>query len=385
MAFYKIANVATGKLLSISGNSVTTLKDNPNVIVYEDTGAAEQNWVIDSLTSGVAIRSVVDPDYGLNISTANDCNVYSLTGNGTIAVVSFISIGSAYRIKTTSSGTELYLTAEASGNVCWTALNDSNYQMWSFNQVTLLTPTTHTYYKTVTSNGFTLHIIETNASNIRLINLQKGSTLANSGYYGINGGFFNRRISGGVDLDANDFTCHNIALNNGVEIGPNGTGATNGDSTGHAVIAYYNNQIHYCAECMSKEDLKATLGGEAVWAQGGGALKLGDSNWTRRDLCFGDDALVNSRGRTAIVANKSTKKIYLIVAQESTNKSIENFRTAIQQHFGITSSNTDYVGIQLDGGGSSALKAYRYLGVTYDVMQDYGRPLCEIVALKIAH
>ena len=372
MAFYKITNVATGKLLSIAGDSVTTLKNNPNVIVYEDTGAAEQNWVIDSLTSGVAIRSVVDPDYGLNISTANNCNVYSLTGNGTIAAVSFIVVGSAYRIKTTSSGTELFLTANASGNVLWSTLSGDNYQLWNIAEVSLLTPAKHSYTKAY-KNGITLHIIETHANNIQMVNLRQDSELSESPYYGVNGGYFT--------FDGVSEGCFNMALNNGEGVGPGISGTYNADF-GFGVIGYYNSNVFYVPYCTNNTNLRNELGGNAVWAQGGGVLNLGDPNWTVYDMDYTEDPTGSSRGRTAIVANTTTNKVYLVVMQEDVAKSVAAFRTAIMSYFGITSSNTNYVGLLLDGGGSSSLKAKRYANVTYDVYQDNGRKLCQIIALK---
>ena len=46
----------------------------------------------------------------------------------------------------------------------------------------------YTYHK-ATENGMTLHIIETDASNIRPVQLLKTSNLKGSNEYGINGGW----------------------------------------------------------------------------------------------------------------------------------------------------------------------------------------------------
>ena len=70
-----------------------------------------------------------------------------------------------------------------------------------------------TNYFRQTHEGVNLHIIKTAASNIQLIN-QLNTTrqnMQNSGYYGINGGFFNFE---------GDHRTLNIAVNNGQCVGP---------------------------------------------------------------------------------------------------------------------------------------------------------------------
>ena len=47
----------------------------------------------------------------------------------------------------------------------------------------------YTYHK-ATENGMTLHIIETDSSNIRPVQLLKTSNLKGSNEYGINGGWY---------------------------------------------------------------------------------------------------------------------------------------------------------------------------------------------------
>ena len=47
----------------------------------------------------------------------------------------------------------------------------------------------YTYHK-ATANGMTLHIIETDASNIKPVQLLKTSNLKGSNEYGINGGWY---------------------------------------------------------------------------------------------------------------------------------------------------------------------------------------------------
>lgn len=173
----------------------------------------------------------------------------------------------------------------------------------------------------------------------------------------------------------------NIATNGTTPVGPNGTGATN--DLGFAAIINKCGQLKLVPPVINSIDDIVTKYDTPIWAQGGGNLALGDPTWTLDTLCFSDDAKANSAGRTAMVANTATNKVYLIVQRASSNKTIAAFRTAIQQYFGITSASTNYVGILLDGGGSSAIRAKNNLGATASI--DGGRALCQIIALKDAN
>lgn len=376
MSTYKITNVGANKCLNIYGDNVTSLSNHQNVTLWADSNTNEQKWVIDSLGAGVFVRSMVDTRFGLNVyrdSTYN-CDVYPVNGNETDAKIDFIATAGGYKIKL--SNYARYLTAGGSANganVYWGVEANSNYQLWTCSEVTSSAPKNHTYVN-VTRNSIGLHIIETNADNIQMVNLKKQySGLAACPYYGINGGFFNN--AAGYETD---YSCQNIALNNGVGLAPNNTGEAN--ELGFSALVYTNGAITLENDVMVKADI--TNVAACTWAQGGGDLKLGNANWTTADLRFSSDALVNSTGRTAIVADTFTNKVYLIMHRESSSKSIVAFREAIQQYLGITSGSTRYVGLLLDGGGSSALKARDALGADKNISTT--RKLCQIIALKDA-
>lgn len=381
MGNYKITNVAAGKCLNIYGDNVTSLSNNQNVTLWADSGTAEQTWVIDSLGTGVIVKSIVDTRFALNAyrsSTSKyNCDVYPWSGNETDAKVNFESTSGGYRIKLTNYN--MYLTAASAANgadVYWAAATGGTNQVWTCTTVISKAPQKHSYFNG-TVNGMNLYVIETDASNIQMVNLQKRYIgLGDTPYYGINGGFFNLSPS-------TDVSCDNYAINNGVPVGPNGTGANNG--IGFAAMAYVNGAVKLLPAILkTPADLSAALGGATpTWVQGGGNLMLGNASWSTTDLRFSTGALANSTGRTAIVANTVSKKVYLIISRESSNKSITQFRDAIYQHLGIANGMTTFVGLLLDGGGSSSLKAKGANGQT--VGSPGSRALCQIIALKDAN
>ena len=378
MANYKIVNVAANKCLNIYGDNVTSLKNNQNVTLWADSGAPEQTWIIDSLGNGVVVKSSVDNRFGLNAyrSSASkyNCDVYPWSGNETDAKVNFVATSGGYRIKLANY--DMYLTAGGTGNgadVYWAPITGATTQMWSCVPVTSRGPQKHSYFNGPV-NGMNLHVIETDASNIQMVNMQK-KTGGMGTYFGINGGFFNRNST-------SDVSCQNYAINNGVPVGPNGTGATN--ELGFAAIAYVNGMVKLLPAVLRDDaDLRAALGGATpTWVQGGGNLMLGNGSWAPSDLRFTPDAQANSPGRTAIVVNTATKKVYLIVSRESTDKSVVQFRNAIYQCLGISNGTSTFAGLLLHGGGSSCIRAKNSAGQVVGAATS--RALCQVITLKDA-
>ena len=169
-------------------------------------------------------------------------------------------------------------------------------------------------------------------------------------------------------------------------VGPNGTGAIN--DLGFAAIAYVNGMVKLLPAILKDAaDLRAALGGATpTWVQGGGNLMLGNEDWDIKDLRFSAGALVSSTGRTAIVANTATKKVYLIVSRESAAKRVVDFRDAIHKYFKISEipgGTSTFIGLLLDGGGSSCIRAKNSAGRVVDV--NTGRPLCQVITLKDAN
>ena len=84
--------------------------------------------------------------------------------------------------------------------------------------------------------------------------------------------------------------------------------------------------------------------------------------------------------------NTVTKKVYLIVSRENTAKSVEQFRKAIHEYFKIPvalGGTSTFVGLLLDGGGSSCIRAKNSAGRVVDV--NTGRALCQVITLKDAN
>ena len=135
----------------------------------------------------------------------------------------------------------------------------------------------YTYHK-ATENGMTLHIIETDASNIRPVQLLKTSNLKGSNEYGINGGWYTS-----TKPDDNNCNILNIAVSGGR---PVGGGVNNKNeprdgsvsTVGKHAIFYTGSYMGYM-EATNYEDLPGVKGNSRAWAQGGVAMSLGNQNW----------------------------------------------------------------------------------------------------------
>jgi hypothetical protein len=226
-------------------------------------------------------------------------------------------------------------------------------------------PANYTYSYDSTNK---LYKIETNASNILIGGLTQSLKLSTAGEYGINGGFF--------DLDkpplANTLY---LAMSNGNTIYA-GT-----DRSG------YTNHMGFAAICCSKAGaLKWYSAGVTnitkidssyqYWAQGGPSLRLGQNGDSGLEDEMADQYATYAP-RSAIVAKISTKKVYLIAATDSIQTA--TFRTRIAASLGFSntgsSPSTEWVGIVLDGGASSALRCA-------EKNIEPGRKLSQVILLR---
>ena len=382
MGLYNIISRVNSSLyLNINGYGAGARK---KINVYPATSSNDQVWSITNpnSTAQQEVASNSGLTYKLNANRNYDpwsydhwiCDLYT-TNADTYLVFEKTSVSNVYRIRLKGASTKnYYLTAAGtSGSQVYFKPNlgtSDKTQQWTLKSVSTASSYPYTY-STNTKNGIKLHIVETPASTIELVNVKKKDQGIPVPYCGCNGGFFNN------NGDKTDCDTLNIALNNGAAVGPGAAGTRN--TCGHGNIAYIGGQIK-CISASTQSQLISYLGGKPTWAQGGGMLYLGDANWeTKWDFPHAPDAL--STGWTAMVANTSTKKVYLFVTQDNNNKYLRDFRTAIQQHLGITDGkSTNYVGIMLDGGGSSCLRVYTSSGSR--VGPDTPRPLCQIVSIK---
>ena len=383
MATYNIiSHEGSGRCLNIASSS--SIANGTNVNVYAATASNDQKWVIDSLTSTGEqfIKHFSNQAYALNAyrsGTNWNCTLYQAAGNadGTL-ILSKVSTN-VYTIRL-SQHSNRYLTAEGnsnSANVSWQAYTGATNQKWKITAVA--TPTYKSQYSSATYNGLTLHIMKAAPSNIVLVNIRR-TAIKNSNRYGINGGFFTTA--------GTDYTFYNIAQNNGVSVGPNSSGDANGSGgsskVGNAALAYHNGKLKMVDNVIRATEAQSRLGTPtAVWMQGGINMHFGNSNWSTSDNWYFDyDVTSKSTKRTAMVANTRTNELYLVIAVSNTNKSIVDFRNALKSHFGFSDSNngsSDYVGLMLDGGESSSMRA-----MVNGVAKSFGgvRQVNEMISLK---
>ena len=146
-----IKNYETGKYLNIYGENLTSLSSHKNVVLWDkDEGSREQLWLIPDYSNNHCIKSVIDPNYGLNVYRAGspyNCDMLRVFDNGTDSVCTFTLIDSnRYIIKLKNY--DLCLTADSNSNganVYWAAYNNSSYQTWSFVSSTPIPATGYTY------------------------------------------------------------------------------------------------------------------------------------------------------------------------------------------------------------------------------------------------
>lgn len=244
--------------------------------------------------------------------------------------------------------------------------------------------TKHTY-EARTCAGVALHVISTAASNIQVLNFRsingQKKSLSNSTYFGINGGWFNRGASVRTDQVIN------IAMNNGAAVGPdtNRDGRPEGSDNyiGSGVVAWNGSQLSCYASVEHASEI-SFLSRAGTWGQGGIALWLGWSAWESQvnnqpNASMYKDAATG--GRTALIANMSTNKVYLIITEEEVT--MAEFRAAIQSYLGITDgnqANNTYQGVMLDGGSSTQLKAKNASNAT--VTKGNNSVIPQFIALK---
>ena len=383
MATYNIiSHAGSGRCLNIASSSSIT--NGTNVNVYAATGSNDQKWVIDSLTSAQEqyIKHFSNQAYALNayrVGTNWNCTLYKAAGNadGSL-IITKVSTG-VYTIRL-SKHSNRYLTAEGntnSANVSWQAYTGAANQQWKISAVSA--PTYKSQYSTFSYSGLTLHIMKTSPSNIVLVNIKR-TAVKNSNRYGINGGFFTTAGS--------DYTFYNIATNNGVSVGPNGSGDANGSGgsskVGNAALAYHNGKLKMIDDVIRATEAQGALGSPtAVWIQGGINMHFGNTNWSSSENWYFDYGVSSTRtGRTAMVANTKTNELYLIIATSSSGKSITTFRNAMKSYFGFSDSNngsSDYAGLMLDGGASSSMRA-----MVNGTAKSFGgaRAINEMISLK---
>lgn len=378
---YKIVLCADENLVlnvALRGDLITsqTISERTDVELNLYTNVYSKMWYIDDLNSTAAqpIRTRTNLVFMLNAqrpTTDAICNVYTANSDTEIKIVP-VGDGS-YRLQLNSTANR-YLTAtdlRVGASIKWQALDSSSsMQKWKIVKLGVPAyPSDPGDYTYETSSG-PLYVVEVSANRIGVVNVCEQNKGIPVPYCGCNAGFFDPGYQTG--------SSYNIALNYGVPIGPIFTipktttkkEAGSFNSVGYYNIVFTGGEIKYVKavdvdELLTALNLSASNKSNIVWAQGGGALYLGDdegfkSFYTQYKGVDGYLPLTDENKyarRTALVANIGTKQIYLIVY--ATAITVEAFRSSIEQYFSINASNySNYAGLILDGGTSSCLRVY---------------------------
>ncbi|SEO97150.1 phosphodiester glycosidase family protein [Paenibacillus sp. OV219] len=215
------------------------------------------------------------------------------------------------------------------------------------------------YMEKVASNGFKLHMLQTDPSNISLEIVRQN--LALSDYYGVNGGFFY------------DTSLLSMAIMNGQPVGgAKGQYGAGDENTkfprGTLVWDGVSNKL--TVQIVSKASELRVSDPLHFWAQGGISMSLGkDDLWQGRAMLENAPLMDNDHLRSAAVYDRQGK-LYLIVS--STKGTLADFRTAILEQLGSVQLVD---GIFLDGDGSSQLQAAE------KVLPGDSRPVVEMMRI----
>ncbi|KAF5053971.1 hypothetical protein [Oscillibacter sp.] len=206
--------------------------------------------------------------------------------------------------------------------------------------------TNYTRRSYTASNGINLQIIKTAASNIKLIDLGGNKNLKQSGYTGVNGGFFSWNSGNILSLAK----CDGQVLCN------------SNNWLGAAAIYWNSKALNYIngERQLTASEIPGTLRSN-TWAQGGYYMWLGANDAFNRAMneVNQDDGgylTQTANGRTALVADIIHQNVYLIVT--NSNNTFTTFCRAIEEYLGITPGSVpsgQFHGVMLDGGGSSQL------------------------------
>ena len=390
MGYYFIKpKLNTNLCLSVENS---TMAAGQNVIVYTTTGNYNitQKWFVERLSSNQFILNASNQAYGLTMTLGGNTRncVIQLPGlrESDSASVDIVSSSDGYHyIKMHTTNWYLCCDGSSTGSNVYWALNPGGIdaQKWRIESTTIPGPSKYTYMVAKCSTC-ELHMIRTDSGNLKLYNVLR-KTLEGANVLGINGAFFNRGVPG-------DLRLLNVAKYNGQYVGPSPSpdGGERNDGCGNGVIYRTTSGSMYFVEgqnVLTDSSLSAVknLTGTVSWAQGGGGMYLGYSGWkAKAQNKFPHSMSYSSAGRTALVVDTTTQYAYLTVTPDNVN--YEQFRKAIMEYLGISdtsTASTRFLGLFLDGGSSSQLRAKTPSGSTVYIHTSGGANItCEDILLN---
>ncbi len=202
-------------------------------------------------------------------------------------------------------------------------------------------------YDTVTSNGINLNYIKTSPNNVAPTYINPPKAMSHTGYYGINGGYFN-----------NNFSILSIAVVNNLPV--NGiAGDINGgwanQNYDRGTLVWDQTARQYSVQVVRRASELSVSDKNNYWAQGGISMCLdkNDQDW-KAQMEAEHLSLTETDRRSALVYN-SGLNIWLVTT--SNRCTAGAFRSAISNGIG---NNTLVNGIFLDGGSSASMRCKEF-------------------------
>lgn len=207
----------------------------------------------------------------------------------------------------------------------------------------------YTFTSTTASNGVSLKVIKTTASNIKPTRINPLAPLTAGTVFGVNAGFANN----------NNYTQpFSIAVRNDLPVsGAKGTqfSGWNNEYYTRGTLVYDSYINHLSVKVIDNASQAGYVRPDMYWAIGGISLGLKNSNWSAQmtaEHVDGIGGISSPAARTAIVYD-SSNNIHLVITPEKI--SITAFRAAILNKIANVQD-----GVLLDGGGSTEMLCTEY-------------------------
>ena len=369
MAIYNIKNKGSGKYLNITGDYLTSLTNNQNVMQWGGSFTPEQTWVIDTIVTsstgnGVPIKSHVDQNFSLNIyRTTKNADVYPIAsnggGDGHVYFEPVSGVANGYRIVTKSnfSTTKHYLSLASNStanniNVCWAPYDGTNYQVWILEPMKYMNVNANLHYVSIASSE--IGVRYTNAAK----RTPTDSNYFNAGFFGDYGSVTGTLPAGNLIADFNE---SEISADNKDELvgrectfsnGKVYKGCNNGGGNTNTSTFYIDssNKAYIAQTSSVNSTWKYAISGAPIMVNGVAATSTAIQNqgW---DLSW----IYNTwHGCLAVATNSSTgaDEFYYLAIKTTTSNFITTEVCNTLNDLGLGIQNA----IMLDGGGSFIFK-----------------------------
>lgn len=203
-------------------------------------------------------------------------------------------------------------------------------------------------YGTLSNNGILMRYIKTTPNNLAPTYINPTKPLGSTGYYGINGWYFNLTMKIISIAVVNDVPVSGVAGD--IE------GGWANQEFDRGTLVYDGATGKFSVQIVRRASSLRITNRSNYWAQGGISMGLDLDAGVWEDDARGQNlSLTEKDRRSALVYNKNSSSIWLIVTTDRCTPSV--FRSAILNGFGLGTMEN---GIFLDGGSSTSMRCKEF-------------------------